>query len=82
MRVRQQDDPRVNIVTGEANKHRPSSASGAEARLDRAGKRERLLKTKKMLDETLEKGLEDTFPGSDPVAVTQPPHSPRDKHEL
>jgi hypothetical protein len=35
-----------------------------------------------MLDETLEKGLEDTFPGSDPVAVTQPPHSPRDKHEL
>jgi hypothetical protein len=23
--------------------------------------------------------LEDTFPGSDPVAVTQPPHSARDK---
>ena len=31
------------------------------------------------LDEQLDQGLEDTFPGSDPVAVTQPPHSARDK---
>ncbi|MGB6538041.1 MAG: hypothetical protein WBF58_18990 [Xanthobacteraceae bacterium] len=35
---------------------------------------------KKMLDEALEAGLEGTFPGSDPVAVTQPPPSARDKH--
>ena len=27
---------------------------------------------RKALDEALELGLEDTFPGSDPVAVTQP----------
>jgi hypothetical protein len=27
---------------------------------------------KKALDEALELGLEETFPGSDPVAVTQP----------
>jgi hypothetical protein len=34
---------------------------------------------KKELDEALERGLEDTFPGSDPVSVTQPPPSPYDK---
>jgi hypothetical protein len=32
-------------------------------------------------DEALERGLEDTFPASDPVSVVQPPPSPRDKHE-
>jgi hypothetical protein len=35
---------------------------------------------KKKLDEALERGLEDSFPGSDPVAVTQPPPSKRDKN--
>jgi hypothetical protein len=35
---------------------------------------------KKMLEEALERGLKDSFPGSDPVAVTQPPHSKRDKN--
>lgn len=34
---------------------------------------------RKSLDEALDSGLEDTFPGSDPVAVTQPPRSPYDK---
>ena len=29
-------------------------------------------------DDQLEQGLEESFPGSDPVAVTQPPHSPHD----
>ena len=33
------------------------------------------------LDEALEQGLEDSFPGSDPVSVTQPPSSPYDKNE-
>jgi hypothetical protein len=33
------------------------------------------------LDVALDLGLEDTFPASDPVSVTQPPHSIRDKHE-
>jgi hypothetical protein len=32
-------------------------------------------------DDALELGLEESFPGSDPVAVTQPPHSPYDKNE-
>ena len=26
------------------------------------------------LDDALDKGLEESFPGSDPVSVTQPPH--------
>ena len=29
----------------------------------------------------LEKGLEDTFPASDPVAVTQPPKTKKEKRE-
>jgi hypothetical protein len=33
------------------------------------------------LDDALERGLEETFPASDPVSVVQPPPSARDKHE-
>ena len=35
---------------------------------------------KRRLDEALEEGLEETFPGSDPVNVTQPPSSKADHH--
>jgi len=38
-------------------------------------------KRQRRLDEALERGLEDTFPGSDPVSVTQPPASVYDKNE-
>ena len=34
---------------------------------------------KKALDDNLDRALEDSFPGSDPVALTQPPSSARDK---
>jgi hypothetical protein len=34
---------------------------------------------KKSLDDKLEQGLEETFPGSDPVSITQPPPNARDK---
>jgi hypothetical protein len=34
---------------------------------------------KRRLDEALEEGLEETFPGSDPVNVTQPPPSKGDQ---
>jgi len=44
-------------------------------------RRERMEKRKAALDDELDRGLEDTFPGSDPVAVTQPPHSARDKYK-
>jgi hypothetical protein len=35
---------------------------------------------KRQLDQALEEGLEETFPGSDPVNVTQPPPSRADHH--
>jgi hypothetical protein len=35
---------------------------------------------KRRLDEALEEGLEETFPGSDPVSVTQPAPSKEDHH--
>ena len=35
---------------------------------------------KRRLDEALEEGLEETFPGSDPVNITQPPPSKGDHH--
>lgn len=34
---------------------------------------------KRRLDDALEEGLEETFPGSDPVNVTQPPPSKQDR---
>jgi hypothetical protein len=36
---------------------------------------------KRKLDEALEEGLEETFPGSDPVNVVQPPPT-RDDHHI
>jgi hypothetical protein len=36
-------------------------------------------KERRRAEESLEKGLEDTFPASDPVSVTQPPPSKEDK---
>ena len=35
---------------------------------------------KRQLDDALEEGLEETFPGSDPVNVTQPAPSKGDLH--
>jgi hypothetical protein len=35
---------------------------------------------KRQLDQALEEGLEETFPGSDPVNVTQPAPSKADQH--
>jgi hypothetical protein len=44
----------------------------------RGGNTEPTPKRHTTLDDQLEQGLEESFPGSDPVAVTQPPHSPHD----
>jgi len=35
---------------------------------------------KRRLDQALEEGLEETFPGSDPVSITQPAPSKPDRH--
>jgi hypothetical protein len=37
-------------------------------------------KERARLERSLEEGLEDTFPASDPINVVQPPPSPADKH--
>ena len=38
-------------------------------------------KERERLDKALERGLEDSFPASDPVNVTQPPPSVADRHD-
>ena len=48
---------------------------------DTQRRRELALDRKKKLDDALDLGLEETFPGSDPVSVTQPPHSPYDRRK-
>jgi hypothetical protein len=45
------------------------------------GKTARTEKRKKSLDDKLDQGLEETFPGSDPVSITQPPPNARDKRD-
>jgi hypothetical protein len=47
---------------------------------DRADKHDRESRRKKSLDERLDKGLEESFPASDPVAVIEPLYSPYDRH--
>jgi hypothetical protein len=51
----------------------PKDAKGAHKGADKGA-------DKRRLDEALEEGLEETFPGSDPVSVTQPPPSKADHH--
>jgi hypothetical protein len=64
--------------------HRNQPTQPDDARYEREAKdrrRQQDVIQREKLDDALERGLEETFPGSDPVSVTQPPHSPRDKHE-
>jgi hypothetical protein len=70
-------------VMGDVNKDRkPQTPASARHARDRHGKRRgRDLQYSARLDEALERGLEDTFPASDPVSVVQPPPSARDKYE-
>ena len=54
-----------------------------DAGKNRSGKqRENGERQNERLDDALERGLEETFPASDPVSVVQPPPSARDKHEV
>ena len=57
----------------------PPQYDDFEDEADIRHRREQDARHKKKLDEALELGLEDSFPGSDPVSVTQPPSSPYDK---
>lgn len=48
---------------------------------ERKQKSEAEVKEKKRLDRALDEGLEETFPASDPVNLTQPPKSVPDKEK-
>ena len=75
--------------------HRPESRSSSgehrQAEQQRHGEerkerekgreKEREKRRQEAFDDALDRGLEDTFPGSDPVAVTQPPPSAFDKNK-
>jgi hypothetical protein len=50
-------------------------------RTERDDKRQQDARQQEKLDDALDKALEESFPGSDPVSVTQPPQSVYDKHE-
>ena len=51
----------------------------SEHEVDEKTRREREEVRKRKLEKSLEQGLEDSFPGSDPINVTQPPPSAADK---
>ncbi|MFN3348645.1 hypothetical protein [Pseudorhodoplanes sp.] len=57
---------------------KPGEAGSGESTSNREQERQQ----KERLDKALDEGLEETFPGSDPVNVVQPPHSPKDKDEI
>ncbi len=61
----------------------PQSPSGDHRQPDNGRhderKHRRQAERRKSFEDALDRGLQDTFPGSDPVAVTQPPPSACDK---
>jgi len=68
------DSPHRPDAHSPRGEHRENQQHGED-------RKERQAKRKKALDDALDRGLQDSFPGSDPVAVTQPPPSARDKHK-
>jgi len=61
----------------------PDPADFERDEADRAGRRRREdeARRKERLDDALDRGLEDTFPGSDPVSIVQPPPSAYDRRK-
>jgi hypothetical protein len=51
----------------------------AEHELSEKERRKREEERQRRLEESLEQGLEDSFPASDPINVTQPPPTSGDK---
>jgi hypothetical protein len=64
------------------NRFNPIGAIDAENTMSKSGSEPKDVNNteKRRLDEALEEGLEETFPGSDPVNVTQPAPSKADHH--
>jgi len=64
------------------NKDRTLQPGAARAaKVHRGKRRGQGAQYSERLEDALERGLEDTFPASDPVSVIQPPPSAQDKHE-
>src|SRR5947208_1156721 len=63
--------------SGEAGPTREPSMSEP-----RSGSKDDQSTEKRLLDEALHEGLEETFPASDPVSVIQPPASKQDRHRV
>jgi hypothetical protein len=49
--------------------------------LDEKTRKDEEAKQRERLERSLEEGLEDTFPASDPINVTQPPPTVEDKRD-
>jgi hypothetical protein len=64
-----------NSAARSAGRNHGARDGGRDERGAKSGDADR----KKTFDQALDSGLEDTFPGSDPVAVTQPAPSACDK---
>lgn len=60
---------------------KPQPGAAREVKVHRGKRRAERAQYSERLDDALERGLEDTFPASDPVSVIQPPPSAQDKHE-
>jgi hypothetical protein len=58
---------------------RAGAAAAGRARDSKAARRDAEAICKEKLDRALDEGLEESFPGSDPVSVTLPPSSPYDR---
>jgi len=67
-------------MTAAGSTHAAARSQAPQHRAAHDARAERKAAKRRMFEEALELGLEETFPGSDPVAVTQPPPSARDKH--
>jgi hypothetical protein len=72
-------------MTDAPHRPAPQSPSGEHRQPDNGrhgdDRKHRQAERRKSLEDALDRGLQDTFPGSDPVAVTQPPPSARDKNK-
>jgi hypothetical protein len=68
-------------VAGRENLHGNSERNGRGTRGRREDEARARGARKRKLEKSLEQGLEDSFPGSDPINVTQPPPSVADKRK-
>lgn len=67
----------------ESSRNRSLQADRRQTGEDRRSEEERRRQqTKEKLDDALDVGLEETFPGSDPVSVVQPPSNVHEKNEF